>query len=208
MSGSPTSCARRKWSGRRKAGSSCGASAQRSARSASGRCVVEQGLHEARAELERAAAADPARAAARQEELRQVEQQMAHLMALVKMAGPVSAVAAEFKALERRRSQLAQAAGPVGPSPAAVDLDRLRALLAEWRERIRGEMPMARQMLRVLFPDRIVFKPDSEQQTVELRATCAVGSVFERLLIPKTVVTPAGFEPAISTLKGSRPWPG
>jgi len=22
------------------------------------------------------------------------------------------------------------------------------------------------------------------------------------------VVTPAGFEPAISTLKGSRPWPG
>ena len=47
-----------------------------------------------------------------------------------------------------------------------------------------------------------------EQQTVELRADCAVGSVFERLLVPQTLVTPAGFEPAISTLKGSRPWPG
>jgi hypothetical protein len=28
------------------------------------------------------------------------------------------------------------------------------------------------------------------------------------LELPKAVVTPAGFEPAISTLKGSRPWPG
>jgi hypothetical protein len=26
-------------------------------------------------------------------------------------------------------------------------------------------------------------------------------------LVPPNVVTPAGFEPAISTLKGSRPWP-
>src|SRR5262249_35949189 len=28
------------------------------------------------------------------------------------------------------------------------------------------------------------------------------------LIIGNYVVTPAGFEPAISTLKGSRPWPG
>jgi len=26
--------------------------------------------------------------------------------------------------------------------------------------------------------------------------------------VSKGMVTPAGFEPAISTLKGSRPWPG
>ena len=35
--------------------------------------------------------------------------------------------------------------------------------------------------------------PDAEQRTVELRADCAVGRVFERLLVPQTVVTPAGF---------------
>src|SRR5689334_9180554 len=29
-----------------------------------------------------------------------------------------------------------------------------------------------------------------------------------RKRLPTCVVTPAGFEPAISTLKGSRPWPG
>ena len=51
-------------------------------------------------------------------------------------------------------------------------------------------------------------KPNAEQNEVELRVDCAVGSVFERLLVPQTMVTPAGFEPAISTLKGSRPWPG
>src|SRR4030095_16920818 len=90
---------------------------------------------------------------------------------------------------------------PPWAAPAAVDVDRLRALLGEWRERIRGEMPIARQMLRVLFPDRIVVKPDAQPQRVEPRATSAVGSVFERLLVPRTVVTPAGFEPAISTLK-------
>jgi len=78
--------------------------------------------------------------------------------------------------------------------PPAVDLDRLRALLAEWRERIRSEMPIARQMLRVLFPDRIIVTPDAEQETVELRGDCAVGSVFERLLVPRTMVTPAGFD--------------
>jgi hypothetical protein len=66
--------------------------------------VVAHGLRAALAELQQDAAADPGRAAARTEELRQVEQQMAHLMALVKMAGPSPAVAAEFKALERRRS--------------------------------------------------------------------------------------------------------
>ena len=73
--------------------------------------------------------------------------------------------------------------------PPAVDLDRLRALLAEWRERIRSEMPIARQMLRVLFPDRIIVIPDAEQETVELRGDCAVGSGFERLLVPRTMVT-------------------
>jgi hypothetical protein len=74
-----------------------------------------------------------------------------------------------------------------------ADLTQLRALLAEWRARIRSEMPIARQMLRVLSPDRIVFSPDAAQDTVELRADCTVGSVFERLLVLKAVVTPAGY---------------
>jgi len=160
--------------------------------------VVEQGLREALADLQRqAVTVDPALTATRTEDLRQVEQQMAHLMGLVKMTGPSPVLAEEFRVLERRRSQLAQASQPLA-LPAAVDLDRLRALLGEWRERIRREMPIARQMLRVLFPDRITFTPDAEQQTVELRANCAVGSVFERLLAPQTMVTPAGFEPAFA----------
>ena len=48
-----------------------------------------------------------------------------------------------------------------------------------------------------IFPDRIACTPDADQQTVELQADCAVGSVFERF-VPQTVVTPAGFEPAFT----------
>jgi site-specific DNA recombinase len=157
--------------------------------------VVEQGLREAMAELQRqATVVDRVHTTDPKDELRQVEQEMARLMTLAKMAGPLKPLAEELRTLERRRVQLEQAQRPV-VLPPAVDLDRLRALLAEWRERIRSEMPIARQMLRVLFPDRIVFTPDAEQQTVELRAQCAVGSVFGRLLVPQTVVAPTGFEP-------------
>jgi len=140
------------------------------------------------------ALADAALLAALRDKLRQVEQEMARLLALAKMAGPSKLLADEFRTLERRRAQLEQATQQAVVLPPAVDLDRLRALLAEWRERIHREMPIARQMLRVLFPERIRFSPDAEQQTVELRADCAVGRVFERLLVPQTVMAPTGFE--------------
>jgi hypothetical protein len=84
----------------------------------------------------------------------------------------------------RRYAAREQARRPVA-LPAAADLNQLRALLAGWRERIRSEMPIARQKLRVLFPDRVVFSSDAAQATVDLRADCAVGGVFERLLVPK-----------------------
>ena len=120
---------------------------------------------------------DPAHTAVLKDELRQVEQEMARLMALANMAGPSKLLAEEFRTLERRRTQLEQAQQPV-TLPPAVDLDRLRALLAEWRERIRHEMPIARQMLRVLLPDRILFTPDTEQRTVELRGGLCGGPCF------------------------------
>jgi site-specific DNA recombinase len=75
--------------------------------------VVERGLREALAELQRqAATVDPVLAASRADELRQVEQEMARLVTLVKMAGPSKLLAEEFRTLERRRAQLEQAQRP------------------------------------------------------------------------------------------------
>ena len=40
------------------------------------------------------------------------------------------------------------------------------------------------------------------------KARGSYASLLPAALSTPDVVTPAGFEPAISTLKGSRPWPG
>jgi hypothetical protein len=70
--------------------------------------------------------------------------------------------------------------------------------------------PQTRQILRKLIVGRLTceaFEKDGR------RGYCFTGhGSWEPLLpgkvVPTVVVTPAGFEPAISTLKGSRPWPG
>ena len=79
--------------------------------------------------------------------------------------------------------------------------------LVDWWAMLRREVPEAREILRNLLVDRIVFKPRPEARVYEFSER---GS-FRRLVAgtsPVSVVTPAGFEPAISTLKGSRPGPG
>ena len=63
---------------------------------------------------------------------------------------------------------------------------------------------------KLLGPERFVFTPDEDDDG---RFYTYEGRVDRMQLIRGTVraramVTPAGFEPAISTLKGSRPWPG
>ena len=67
-------------------------------------------------------------------------------------------------------------------------------------------------------PERLVFAPimtPEGERVFEFRGEGRLDPILAGLLSglvknqsPKAVVTPAGFEPAISTLKGSRPWPG
>jgi hypothetical protein len=90
----------------------------------------------------------------------------------------------------------------------ASALARVPALLEDWRGLFRRQVPFARQALRVLFDGgRAVFIPQENGQLVKGVATCTLDRLHW-LATPQTLVTPAGFEPAISTLKGSRPWPG
>ena len=53
---------------------------------------------------------------------------------------------------------------------------------------------------------RILVHP--REGDAELAFRGSLGRLLAGLVVPKVVVTPAGFEPAISTLKGSRPRPG
>ena len=92
----------------------------------------------------------------------------------------------------------------MAPVPAAA-LARVPALLEDWRGLFRQQVPFARQALRVLFDGgRAVFTTQESGQVVEVVATCTLDRLFTGLVAPQTLVTPAGFEPAISTLKGVR----
>ena len=72
-----------------------------------------------------------------------------------------------------------------------------------------AEIPRTRQILRKLSVTPLTCTPFDENGRCGYRFT-GKGSYAEVLPanLPTLVVTPAGFEPAISTLKGSRPWPG
>ena len=79
---------------------------------------------------------------------------------------------------------------------------------------IRRNVAEARTLLaRLLGNRRLRFEPvhDAQGKRYIFSGEAALSGFFEGTLSgnrPDWSVTPAGFEPAISTLKGSRPWPG
>ncbi len=85
----------------------------------------------------------------------------------------------------------------------------LETHLVEWRAPLHANVQQARQMIRKLLEGRIVVTPNADLTEFTITGVGVLEPLLNRVLrIPKAVVTPAGFEPAISTLKGSRPGPG
>src|SRR6266478_2337332 len=84
----------------------------------------------------------------------------------------------------------------------------IRERLRDWQGLLVRQTTEARDILRTFLVGRLTFTPVPDEHRYELTGE----GTFERLLgvdnRSTAVVTPAGFEPAISTLKGSRPWPG
>ena len=76
---------------------------------------------------------------------------------------------------------------------------------------LQAEIPRARQILAKLLVGRLTFTPrtGAEGRYYEVTGRGRLDPILSTVLpLPPALVTPAGFEPAISTLKGSRPWPG
>ena len=97
---------------------------------------------------------------------------------------------------------------------ASLDVERLRRELPRHVAEIRGllgkDILRTRKILRRLLVGRLECQAFDEGQRVGYRFK-AQGSYAPLLpagLSTPEMVTPAGFEPAISTLKGSRPGPG
>jgi hypothetical protein len=79
-----------------------------------------------------------------------------------------------------------------------------RARLAGWRDLLYRQPDEARGILRELLVGRLAFTPRVEPtgRWYEITGQGSLGRLLTGMVSPR-VVTPAGFEPAISTLKGS-----
>ena len=119
---------------------------------------------------------------------------------------------AEHARREGLRGELAlfdQRATLAGQDDQRLVMD-LRARVGDLGGLLGRHVTQTRQIIRKLLVGRLVCQPFDEGERRGYRFTGTVS--YERLLPAEVsrpyVVTPAGFEPAISTLKGSRPWPG
>ena len=88
-----------------------------------------------------------------------------------------------------------------------------RERLTDWQGLLEREGDEARAILGAALVGRFVFSPgeDASGPFYDYLGRWSVGKALAGVLpvaSTKGMVTPAGFEPAISTLKGSRPWPG
>ena len=86
----------------------------------------------------------------------------------------------------------------------------IRSRLSDCAGLLERQGGTTRQILRdLLGGERITFTPHvaPEQRRYEFAGRISLGGLLAGE-VPQAMVTPAGFEPAISTLKGSRPWPG
>ena len=63
--------------------------------------------------------------------------------------------------------------------------------------------------VRPLIEGRLKITPNEDLTEFEITGVGVLEPLLTQVFsVPKALVTPAGFEPAISTLKGSRPGPG
>jgi hypothetical protein len=150
------------------------------------------------------------------EELTRLEAEVGRLASAIAVGGDLSTLLAALQEREQRRGRLRTelATRQRAASRDGLDLHRvledLRGRLTDWQGLLRQETTHARQALRALLAGRLVFTPreESGERFYEFTGPATLGKVFAGLVLPTSVVTPAGFEPAISTLKGSRPRPG
>ena len=178
--------------------------------------VVETALEEA-LDLLRLSGTDIAdRRRALEAELADLEQEIARYARAVAEVGPLASLLGELRQRETRRDHLsaqlralAGATSVAALDPAHVRRD-LRERLTDWQGLLRRETPQARQILREVLAGRLIFAPkiDGSARYYEFTGQATLSGVLAGVVTSDMMVTPAGFEPAISTLKGSRPWPG
>lgn len=146
-------------------------------------------------------------------EARRLEDEIARLTEAVVRGGDIASLVAALREREARRHEVhARLAAVEVPAPSAGtvrDLEvRLRARLKNWKGVLRRQTPEARPLLGRLLEGRLTFTPHPDQRLYTFSGRASLGGLVTGAVPSLAMVTPAGFEPAISTLKGLRPGPG
>ena len=175
-------------------------------------CAVEKAVER----LCRSRRAAPERCGQLERELADVEARIQRgLDALLAGTAAADELQARLKAERARKAALATELEEMKGRRDVAWLDdrhlrqELRARVTDARGLLGRNVPQTRQILRKLLVGRLACEPFEESGRRGYRFT-GQGSYAELLpgKLSTLMVTPAGFEPAISTLKGSRPGPG
>ncbi len=179
--------------------------------------LLERAVEKALQRLRRAPDRAKNRRATLQAELPLLEARMRTVVDEIARGYATDTLRAELHAAEQRKRALVhelEALTGRRQATASLDVERLRRELRRHVAEVRGllgkDIPRTRQILRRLLVGRLECEAFDEGKRVGYRFT-GQGSYAPLLpagLSTPEMVTPAGFEPAISTLKGSRPWPG
>ena len=128
----------------------------------------------------------------------------------------LDAIVGEVNSRKARRDTLTAQLKALGDPRKVISLDtarindRLHACFTDWQGLLPRHGPDARRLLSRLLRGRLIFEPDEDEKGKFYRffGEGSISEMIRRVILPEGMVTPAGFEPAISTLKGSRPGPG
>jgi hypothetical protein len=149
-----------------------------------------------------------------EKELAQAEEQIAHLVTAVKRGKATDVLLESLEAEQARKQVLQLQLAGLTVKPVAADTGRimqdLRKRLVDVRGLLGRHVPQTRQILRKLIVGRLTCEAfdDGERRGYRFTGQASYAALLPGKLATTNVVTPAGFEPAISTLKGLRPGPG
>jgi hypothetical protein len=133
-----------------------------------------------------------------QKALQETEQELAQLTHAIAAGGPLETLLAGVKERERRRVVLQQElrafTAPATLPEANVLLPVLQARLEDWRGLVTRHVPQARQLIRKLIEDRIIFRPILHEgaRACELIMQGSLVKILSGSLDPKALASPTG----------------
>ena len=160
---------------------------------------------------------DGDRRTALRRDLEDAEKATARLVDAIARGGAVEPLLQRLRAEEDRKRALSAELESIAAPAKVVPFDE-RRIRAELREKVANVRALlgrnvhgARQILQKLVVGKLECAPvtlDGGGRGYRLTGEGSYAPILPPAVVPTMVVTPAGFEPAISTLKGSRPGPG